>query len=148
MTALEANFKGVQHVGIPVTDMDRSRAFYAGLGFEPVMSQPFEHNGGEGLCSMMQRGPVVLELFRMPPAELEEIRRRGNGHIDHVAFGVEDVDLAFAELKQAGYTIDEQAPVLLDFWEDGCRFFNVIGPDGERLEFNEILKPFRKSARE
>ncbi len=139
MNPLESNFNGIQHIGIPVTDLDRSVAFYGRLGFEPVMAAGFEHNGGNGQCRMMQRGAAVIELYQMPPGELEEIRRRGNGHIDHVAFDVVDIERAFSDLREAGFTIDQEAPVGLDFWDRGCRFFHVIGPDGERLEFNQIL---------
>jgi lactoylglutathione lyase len=28
----------------------------------------------------------------------------------------------------------------LAFWSKGCKYFNILGPDGERLEFNQILK--------
>jgi len=144
MSALESNFNGIQHIGIPVTDMTRSKAFYTRLGFEPVMERTFEHNGDTGRCCMMRRDAAIMELYRMPDAALEEIRRRGNGHIDHVTFGVEDIDRAFSELTDAGFTIDEEAPVFLDFWEHGCRYFNVIGPDGERLEFNQLLGAARE----
>jgi lactoylglutathione lyase len=27
----------------------------------------------------------------------------------------------------------------LPFWKNGCKYFNITGPDGERLEFNQIL---------
>jgi len=30
--------------------------------------------------------------------------------------------------------------VYLPFWEKGCKYFYILGPDGERLEFCEILK--------
>jgi len=139
MTILEANFNGLQHIGLPVTDLERSKDFYAKLGFEQVMIRSFEFGGGAGWCCMMKRGPVVMEMYQMPEAELEAIRNRDNGHIDHVSFDVNDIDKAFGELKEAGFTIDEDAPVHLDFWDNGCRCFNVIGPDGERLEFNQIL---------
>lgn len=39
----------------------------------------------------------------------------------------------------AGYKILESAPVFLQFWKNGCKYFNIIGPDGERLEFNQVL---------
>ncbi len=39
----------------------------------------------------------------------------------------------------AGFHPIEAAPVKLDFWENGCMYFNILGPDGERLEFNQIL---------
>ena len=88
---------------------------------------------------MMERNGVIMELYQMPAAELGEIRSRGNGHIDHVTFDVNDIGEAFNELKEAGFTIDEDAPMQIDFWVNGCRYFNVIGPDGERLEFNQVL---------
>lgn len=130
---------GFQHIGLPVTDLAVSEAFYERLGFTNVMAARFEHKGGLGRVAMMQRGEMVLELYQMPEAELEEIRRRSNGHIDHVAFDVDEVDEAFAELKGAGFAVVEAEPVTLGFWERGCRYFHVLGPDGERLEFNQIL---------
>jgi hypothetical protein len=33
----------------------------------------------------------------------------------------------------------ENEPVFLAFWVKGCKYFNTSGPDGERLEFNQIL---------
>jgi len=35
----------IQHVGIPVSDLERSEAFYKRLGFENVMASKFSHNG-------------------------------------------------------------------------------------------------------
>jgi len=139
MTLLKANFNGIQHIGIPVTDLACSKAFYARLGFEPVMEKSFIHNADTGHCCIMKRDHTLVELYLMPPAELAEIRVRGNGHIDHIAFDVTDVDQAYAEFKKAGFTMVEKSPVFLDFWQKGCRFFNVIGPDGERLEFTHVL---------
>lgn len=139
MALLGSNFNGIQHIGIPVTDLERSKGFYERLGFEGVMSDSFTYNGGTGHVAMMKRGEVVMELYQMPAKELEEIRGRRDGHIDHVAFDVSDIDKAFGELKAAGLDIVEEGPVLLDFWERGCKYFNVLGPDGERLEFSQIL---------
>lgn len=136
---------GIQHVGIPVTDLARSEEFYGRLGFVNAMAAGFEYEGGQGRVAMMQRGAlmhrgaVVLELYQMPEAELVEIRARGNGHIDHVAFDVDDIDEAFATLRGEGFAVVEAVPVKLAFWARGCRYFNVLGPDGERLEFNQIL---------
>jgi lactoylglutathione lyase len=52
---------------------------------------------------------------------------------------VSDIDEAFIELKNAGFNVIEEAPVFLPFWKNGCRYFNITGPDEERLEFNQIL---------
>ncbi len=129
----------IQHIGIPVTDLSVSEAFYRKLGFENVMSSGFDFNGGKGKVAMMKRDNMIMEIYQMPDTELEEIRNRRNGHIDHVAFDVSNIDEAFAQLKQEGFAVIEPAPVFLPFWKNGCRYFNITGPDGERLEFNQVL---------
>lgn len=139
MEIFESIFNGIQHIGIPVTDLERSKSFYEKLGFKNVMSSTFQSNGQTGFCTMMKRGQAVMELFQLPENELEDIRGLEDGHINHVTFDVSDVDKAFQELKDAGFEAVEEAPVFLDFWEKGCKYFNVLGPDGERLEFNQIL---------
>lgn len=129
----------LQHTGIPVTDLTASESFYIKLGFEKVTSSAFNHNGSEGTMAMMQGGEIIIELYQMPALELAEIRNRSNGHIDHIAFDVSDIEQAFHTLKQGGFNVIEAAPVFLPFWKNGCRYFNITGPDGERLEFNQIL---------
>ena len=137
---MNLKIKQIQHIGIPVADIARSVVFYQGIGFENVMDSSFLYNGGTGLVVMMKSGEVIIELYQMPEKELAEIRSRKNGHIDHIAFDVEDIDDVFEKLKSASFNIIEDAPVFLPFWKKGCKYFNITGPDGERLEFNQILK--------
>ena len=129
----------IQHIGIPVTNIQASEIFYERLGFKNVMATTFEYNGGAGNVAMMKLNEMIIELYQMPEAELKEIRERKNGHIDHIAFDVDDIDTAFEELKNNSFNILEEAPVFLSFWKNGCKYFNITGPDGERLEFNQIL---------
>jgi catechol 2,3-dioxygenase-like lactoylglutathione lyase family enzyme len=136
---MNLHLQRIQHIGIPVTDLSRSEAFYASLGFKNVMFSTFQYNGAEGKVAMMQSGDIIIEIYQMPESELAEIRQRIDGHVDHVAFDVEDIDLTFDTLKKADFTILEEAPVFLPFWKKGCKYFNIKGPDGERLEFNQIL---------
>ena len=136
---MNLTLKRIQHIGIPVTDLARSVAFYEQLGFENVMSSSFEFNGGQGNVAMMQSGEIIIEIYQMPNSELAEIKNRKDGHVDQVAFDVENIDEAFEQLKAAGFTILEEAPVFLPFWKNGCKYFNIKGPDGERLEYNQIL---------
>lgn len=130
----------LQHVGIPVTDMAVSEAFYARLGFENIMRSLFTVDGETGICIMMKNKSVVIELYQLPGKQLDEIRKIKNGHIDHIAFDVDDIDVTFSLLKNASFDILENTPVFLSFWEKGCRYFNISGPDGERLEFNQVIK--------
>ena len=129
----------LQHIGIPVTDINISEAFYEKFGFKNVMTSTFEFNGGKGKVAMMKLNDIIVELYQMPKTELQEIRSRRNGHIDHIAFDVDDIDKTFEELKNASFNVLEGTPVLLSFWKNGCKYFNITGPDGERLEFNQIL---------
>jgi catechol 2,3-dioxygenase-like lactoylglutathione lyase family enzyme len=129
----------IQHIGIPVTDIAVSEAFYIRLGFTNVMESGFLYENKTGTCIMMQRGQMIIELYQMPDPKLGEIRNRKDGHIDHIAFDVPDVDKTFSILKNAGFAVIEEEPVFLAFWEKGCKFFNITGPDGERLEFNQVL---------
>lgn len=138
MSGLKLNH--IQHIGIPVIDIKISEAFYERLGFINVMDSSFEYNGGKGKVAMMRLNEMVVELYQMPETELAEIRERKNGHIDHIAFDVDDIDEAFEEIKKMSLNILEEAPVFLSFWKKGCKYFNITGPDGERLEFNQIIK--------
>lgn len=129
----------IQHIGLPVTNMERSEVFYEKLGFTNVMKSTFKHNGEEGKVSMMQYGDIIIEIYQMPERELIEVRTRKDGRIDHIAFDVDNIDEAFQTLKKAAFEVIENEPVFLPFWKNGCKYFNITGPDGERLEFNQIL---------
>ncbi len=129
----------LQHVGIPVTNIVISAAFYERLGFANVMDSEFDHHKEKGKVIMMQLDDIIIELYQLPGKALEEISNRTNGHIDHIAFDVADIEETFILLREASFEIVEAAPVFLPFWKKGCRYFNILGPDGERLEFNQII---------
>jgi catechol 2,3-dioxygenase-like lactoylglutathione lyase family enzyme len=137
--AINIHINSIQHIGIPVTNIQNSQAFYMRLGFANVMEAGFGLEGERGTCIMMKRGSMIIELYQLSEKDLAEICSRKNGHIDHVAFDVPDIDAAYTTLKEAGLNIIEPEPVFLNFWNRGCKYFNITGPDGERLEFNQIL---------
>ncbi len=130
----------LQHIGIPVTDLKNSITFYEDLGFTNVMQAQFDMNDEKGDVAMMQNGEVIVELYQMPASEIPAVKARRNGHIDHIAFDVDDIDDCYLMMRKKGYLVQEDAPVFLQFWSKGCKYFNILGPDGERIEFNEILK--------
>jgi lactoylglutathione lyase len=130
----------IQHVGFPVMDIRTSESFYQKLGFRNVMMSNFAVQGGKGKTVMMRRDDVVIELTQMPLKDTLEMINGRKRHIEHIAFDVSNIDEAFRELKRAAFNIIEQEPVFIPFWKKGCRYFQVVGPDGERLEFNQILQ--------
>ncbi len=129
----------LQHIGIPVTNIAVSEAFYHRLGFTKVMQSTFQEDGETGTCIMMKNKDIIIELYQLPEKKLRVIRERQDGHIDHITFDVADIDFAFNALKNDSFQIIEEEPVFLSFWANGCKYFNILGPDGERLEFNQIL---------
>jgi len=136
---MNLTINGLQHIGIPVTNIATSEAFYKRLGFVNVMEAGFTVEGGTGTCIMMKRDGILIELYQMPSRQLAEIKGRKDGRIDHIAFDVPDADQAMATLRHNGFNVVEDTPVKLKFWMNGVKFFFITGPDGERLEFNQVL---------
>ena len=62
-----------------------------------------------------------------------------HGAIDHICLDVEDVEAAWNAVRDAGYQPLESEIQALPFWDRGVRFFNILGPNGEKLEFGQIL---------
>ena len=60
----------LQHVGIPVTDIKISAAFYSQFGFANIMEAPFTLEGEEGVCIMMQHKSVIIELYQLPASKI------------------------------------------------------------------------------
>ena len=129
----------LQHIGIPVTNVVASEQFYNRLGFNKVMQSEFKEDCGNGTCVMMKNKEIILELYQFPEQMLQAVRDRKDGHIDHITFDVDDIDKTFLLLKEASFSVIESEPVFLPFWKNGCKYFNILGPDGERLEFNQLL---------
>jgi catechol 2,3-dioxygenase-like lactoylglutathione lyase family enzyme len=138
---LQGNFKGIQHLGVPVTDLETSVSFYSRLGFKRILASAVEvpEENDRIVVAFMEQKDIVIELYQVTQQSRKELVTRKDGHVDHIAFDVADVEKAFAELKEAGFEMLEEKPVRLNFWERGCRYFTVRGPNGEKLEFNQIL---------
>jgi catechol 2,3-dioxygenase-like lactoylglutathione lyase family enzyme len=138
---LQGNLQGLQHLGLPVTDLERSKAFYMQLGFTEAMRMDIQPENEVIRVAMMEHENFTIELYELRLEERREIAARSDGHIDHVALNVLDIEQAYADIKAAGIEIlEDDAPVYLPFWKNGVKYFTVRGPDGEKVEFNQILK--------
>lgn len=136
---LQGNLNGLQHLGIPVTNLKKTVDFYSRFGFEKVMTAQVPVKDDAVRVAMMKKDSLIIEFYQLTGDELQELRSRKDGHIDHISLDVRDIDKAFAELKDAGFKTIEDAPVFLDFWENGCKYFAIRGPDAEKIEFNQII---------
>lgn len=137
---LSEHIRGFQHLGLPVTNIRRSTEFYSRLGFREIMAKELPTDGGSVQVVMLELNGFVLELYQLVGAALLEIKGRTHGHIDHFALDVDDIKAVFDAVQAAGLTPLEDAPVFLPFWEKGVYYFNIQGPDGEKVEFNQRLQ--------
>jgi lactoylglutathione lyase len=123
--------RGLQHIGLPVTNLERSKAFYTQLGFVAVMRTNLPRASEALQVAMMQHEGLTVELYELAEEERQEIAERADGHIEQ----------AYYEIRATGLEILEaDAPVFLPFWDKGVKFFTIRGPDGEKIEFNQILR--------
>lgn len=120
---------GVQHIGIPTNDIEKTKAFFASLGFTVAYSTV---NGTEKVA-FLQLGNLVIETWESGQATMRY------GSIDHIAIDVKDIDRLFEEVKAAGFKLLDDHVCSLPFWERGVKFFTIEGPDCEKIEFCERL---------
>lgn len=61
------------------------------------------------------------------------------GAIDHIALGVTDIEAAWEFIKAAGYPVLDTEIRFLPFWDRGVRFFTILGPNKEKVEFSQMM---------
>ena len=67
-------------------------------------------------------------------------KQYGNAlRVAHLDLDVDDIESAWEEVRMAGLAPLEDAIQFLPFWENGVRFFNLLGPNGETVEFSQRL---------
>ncbi|ANZ58119.1 glyoxalase [Fructilactobacillus lindneri] len=128
--ALDNYFTGIQHVGIPAGNLDETIAFYEKLGFEKAGQFLYEGNR----CAFMKYGNLMIETW-----EGDKIADK-DGAINHISLNTTDADAALKEAKSMGLNVIDNEIQTRPFWEKGIRFFNIYGPNHEKIEFCEIVK--------
>jgi lactoylglutathione lyase len=119
----------LEHVGIMVTDMEKSIAFYTEVvGLKYLYS--LTHTDGVILMAFLSGtdgSESEIELIQNYPGQLA-----AEGRTHHVAFTVDDLDAEFARLNGLeGVTVRDKEITTLP---NGARYFFFEGPDGEFLE--------------
>lgn len=128
---LQTYTTGIQHIGIPTNDIEKTIKFYRNLGFE-IAFQTINEEANEKVAFLKLK-TLVIETYENKLAKLT------NGAIDHVAIDVKDIEAVYQyiEEKQMNTTKDEIH--FLPFWENGVRFFTIEGPNKEKIEFSQYL---------
>ena len=73
---IKRKITGIQHVGIPTNDMQKSIRFYKELGFE-VVWQTINEQNGESVV-FLQLGNLIMEIYESQQAAMK------TGAIDHI----------------------------------------------------------------
>lgn len=148
---------GVDHIGIGVSDMGASRAFYAELGFTdqsfdytgplPGLTGLTGHDHSEGRVVYLRAGkPTVLgragiklvQLMDRPPPPMPEGQAWGEPGICEVCVHVNGQADFYADLVARGHTgLMEPNEADLDPYQTHCGLSYVADPDGAKIELIE-----------
>ena len=130
---------GVQHIGIPTNDIDKTVDFYHKLGFETAFETVNCFLREVSLILhpskvvFLKLGTLVVETYENHAAVLQA------GAIDHVALDVKDIEEIYQYINQAGLNTTQDSIHFLPFWENGVKFFTIEGPNKEKVEFSQYL---------
>ena len=126
------NIKSIHHIAILTDDYQRSKQFYTEvLGFD-IVRETYRKERDSYKLDLAIAGRYQIELFSFP-----DYRERGSypeaKGLRHLAFAVEDVEAAAAELQAKGVLVE---PVRMDELTQR-RFVFFTDPNGQPLELYE-----------
>lgn len=127
----QAYVTGLGHIGIPTKDIAGTIRFYESLGFT-LVHETMNPQTGEKVVFLWLAG-VTVETYES--AEVAGC----NGGVDHLALAVDDIETAFKQAVEEGYHLLDNEIQFMPFWEKGTRFFTLLGPNHEKIEFAQIL---------
>ena len=120
------------HIGFATDNIDATVNWYIDvLGFELIGS--FSSPAGEPI-RFIRSGETVYEIYT--PIGGDD----APGKIDHLCYESTDIEADYAYCKAQGYTFQaEGIQELPTVWEKGVRFFKIMSPSGEPVEFCQVL---------
>lgn len=112
------------HLGLRVTDLERSLAFYTAMGYATIGSVPETGFGSLTLLQLPDDPFASLELVHDPARPVTD-----TGAVNHLVVQVDDLAATVADLATRGITAEpttEPGPGILTSW--------LTDPDGYRIE--------------
>ena len=122
---------GTTHLGMPTTCYDKTVEFYKGLGFTEEFFLVCDDGGR--IIFLKLKG-LMMEIYESSSSPGVA------GAVDHIAIDVNDIEAVFAQIKSEGYTLLDDHICSMPFWANGEKYFTIQGPNGEKIEFVQILK--------
>ena len=130
--------KRIEHVGVLVKDVDKSRALWEGcfgIKLGEVETNPIR----PVKLALYPVGESMVELIAgtTPDSKHAKMIAEGKGGINHICFEVEDIDEALAELKAKGVPLLDETPRI---GHAGCRiaFLDPAGTEGCLIELAQL----------
>src|SRR5215208_8510059 len=87
------------HLGLRVSDLERSLAFYAALGYAEIGGVPETEFGSLTMLQLPDDPFVSLELVHDPARPVKDI-----GAVNHLVVQVDDLNATIADLATRGVT--------------------------------------------
>lgn len=122
---------GLQHLGLPTAALDETAAFYESLGF--VRAHSTVNPGTGSGCAFSPAAACASKPTSAP--------RPPAGPEPSTTWPWTWTTLSPPGRKCGwpAWPPLEDAIQFLPFWENGVRFFNLLGPNGETVEFSQRL---------
>lgn len=122
----------VHHIAIICTDYQKSKWFYTEVLGLKVVREVYREQRDSYKLDLEVNGLYQIELFSFPNPAARPSRPEAAG-LRHLAFEVEDIEIAIAEIAYHGIEIE---PIRVDEFT-GKRFTFFADPDGLPLELYE-----------
>ena len=124
----------LDHIGVQCVNSEKDATWYMDkLGFKLVAK--FKSSRGDYYTWFVTNGQITYEIYQN--ADMDPKKQ---GLVDHIALNSTDIEADYKACLDAGLTVCtngiESIPTR---WERGCRYFKVLSPTGEQIEFNQNL---------
>lgn len=127
---IQEYINGFQHIALPTRNMQKTKEFYASLGFKIAWEK-------ENCPTYFQLKDIVIESWE------DQNAATGAGAWLHLSIDVSDIQAVHTYLTQNGYcvSVGKESPKCDRFLtEKGVACVMIEGPNGETIEFNQIFR--------
>ena len=125
------NIIGLQHLGLPTSCLEETVKFYKKFGFLEIGKELLPDKAHTVIFMALKE--TVLEVYQQNQTSEQA------GAWNHIALGVENIEQAWEDVKGYEMKILEKEIQFLPFWENGVKYFNIIGPNMETIELIQRL---------
>ena len=124
--------RALGHIGLGTNDIEADVKWYIDvLGFELIGD--FKSPEGEPI-KFIKSGDIVYEVFQPIGGVVAP------GKIDHFCFDSQDIEADYRYCVEQGYSFEKEGiQELPTVWERGVRYFKILSPTGEAIEFCQVL---------